>query len=118
MLRFFPLAAVLILIVVDSFLAKPPLRPEQGVYTTEQGAVPAVEAYLKGKMEAGKSFEAVHWSKLVVSPAHMTMPSHRVGLVYKLVDADGTSRMYSKVFNLDNAGNIMFELDVEPFMNR
>jgi hypothetical protein len=89
-------------------------RPET-VAAQPDGSVEQVVKYLKEtELENPDSFTAIHWSKLQKSTDMLGITTYKVALIYKAKNTKNEFIMDSKIFELDESGNIMFAMDVEP----
>ena len=105
------LAGAFYVFVVD----KKEIKRSETVAAQSDGSVEQVVKYLKEtELENPDSFTAIHWSKLQKTTDMLGITTYKVALIYKAKNNKNEFIMESKIFELDESGNIMFALDVEP----
>lgn len=99
------------------FLTAPPSNTKRktGIYNAKDGSVYQVEEYLKKELAHPESFQAIHWSTVEKSGDLIGTLIYKVSVIYKAIDKDGKPFMSSKMFELDEAGNVWMVMDVDPF---
>jgi hypothetical protein len=84
--------------------------------TTEKQVLAQVEKHVRQSLgTAIAGYQAIHWSPPKKSAGGYGTTSFRITLVYKVTKKNGGEVMYSKMFEIDHSGNVLFEIDVEPF---
>jgi flagellar basal body-associated protein FliL len=88
------------------------------VYSKADGSVKQVEDYVKQKfLSDPDSFRPIHWTKLQKTNV-FGIVSYKVGLVYKGKNKNKELLMDSKIFELDEMGQVLFVMDTGPMNNK
>ena len=88
---------------------------KRGIYNAKDGSVYQVEDYLKKELANPESFQAIHWSAVEKTGDLIGSGMYRVSVIYKASDNGGKPFMASKMFELDEEGNVWMVMEVDPF---
>src|SRR5829696_1312689 len=112
-----PVTLLLVAFIYFFLLNKQDSNNQEAVFSNPDGSVRQVVNYLKKtELKNPDSFTPVHWSKLQKTET-FGITGYRVGVIYRAKNENNEFATYSKVFELDDKGSIVFVSDIGPMNN-